>query len=67
MFKTGDLVQLKSGGPVMTVMEKVPVSENLLCAWFTRKHKLQFGRFLPGMLVAVEEDSVLEGKWHDQI
>lgn len=58
MFKTGDLVQLKSGGPVMTVMEKVPVSDNWLCAWFTRKGKLQFGRFLLGMLVSVDERSV---------
>lgn len=60
MFKTGDLVQLKSGGPVMTVMEKVPVSDNWLCAWFTSKHNLRTGCFLPGMLVTVDRSSVGE-------
>lgn len=44
----------------MTVMEKVPVSDNWLCAWFTRKGKLQFGRFLLGMLVTVDRSSVGE-------
>jgi len=54
MIKTGDLVQLKSGGPVMTVVEKVPVSEYWICSWFTRKGKLQSGRFLLNILIVCE-------------
>ena len=32
-FKIGDVVQLKSGGPEMTVTQ-VASSETLACAWF---------------------------------
>ena len=33
-FKVGDVVQLKSGGPEMTVTGPAN-SGNVLCAWFT--------------------------------
>ncbi|HSR74783.1 MAG TPA: DUF2158 domain-containing protein [Sulfurovum sp.] len=32
-FKVGDLVQLKSGGPVMTIKE-ISGAESILCVWF---------------------------------
>ena len=35
-FKTGDVVQLKSGGPRMTVND-VPASGSVLCNWFNRE------------------------------
>ncbi len=34
-FKTGDLAQLKSGGPVMTVGEVNMVHERATCSWFS--------------------------------
>ncbi len=39
-FSVGDIVQLKSGGPIMTV-ETVD-EESLNCVWFTDKHTEAF-------------------------
>jgi uncharacterized protein YodC (DUF2158 family) len=37
-FKTGDVVQLKSGGPKMTVDCRIPDStDKLICKWFEGK------------------------------
>jgi uncharacterized protein YodC (DUF2158 family) len=36
LYKTGDVVQLKSGGPWMTVRGYEPTdSDEVLCEWFT--------------------------------
>ena len=57
-FATGDIVQLKSGGPQMTVEE---VSEDYIageefvqCQWFSGS-KLQDGWFRPESLAKIEE------------
>jgi len=42
-WKRGDLVQLKSGGPVMTVQEALS-GGNFRCQWFAGK-KLESGVF----------------------
>ena len=44
-FKVGDIVQLKSGGPEMTV-HTVPENEygSYKCQWFAGK-RLEFGHF----------------------
>lgn len=49
-FKVGDIVQLKSGGPEMTI-QRLPSqhSSNYTCQWFAGK-KLESGHF--------EEDSL---------
>jgi uncharacterized protein YodC (DUF2158 family) len=33
-FETGDVVRLKSGGPRMTVVGHVQLSDIMLCKWF---------------------------------
>ncbi len=33
-FKVGDVVQLKSGGPEMTVIDKSQEGGNVKCMWF---------------------------------
>lgn len=38
MFKEGDLVELKSGGPCMTVKE-IKNKEDVVCRWFDEKYK----------------------------
>jgi uncharacterized protein YodC (DUF2158 family) len=45
-FKVGDIVQLKSGGPVMTVDVARPVGDGIRyrCSWFAGS-KLQAGHF----------------------
>jgi uncharacterized protein YodC (DUF2158 family) len=44
-FKAGDLVQLKSGGPIMTVRNTdLDGPEYVLCQWFNGK-KLEEGTF----------------------
>ena len=54
-FKTGDLVQLKSGGPPMTVRELA--SEGVyLCMWFSGP-TLKNGSFPPDSLKAAEVPS----------
>jgi len=38
-FKIGDIVQLKSGGPKMTVVQ-ISSSTNIFCSWFAgAKHE----------------------------
>jgi uncharacterized protein YodC (DUF2158 family) len=46
-LKVGELVQLKSGGPVMTVKEKLSIDYR--CQWFAGK-KLETGVFPPDSL-----------------
>jgi len=49
-FKTGDMVKLISGGPIMTVKDPNYLSPNhVLCQWFAGK-KLEYGEFPPGSL-----------------
>ncbi len=42
-FKSGDVVQLRSGGPKMTVNDIV--SGRVECMWFSEGNKLENGRF----------------------
>lgn len=50
VFKVGNLVVLKSGGPVMTV-EEVFGGDRIKCPWFSGK-KLEDGYFAPASLQA---------------
>ena len=46
IFQTGDLVQLKSGGPIMTVVF-VPVDgKSIKCLWFTTTNQISEYSFL---------------------
>jgi uncharacterized protein YodC (DUF2158 family) len=56
-FKIGDIVQLRSGGPNMTVEDIEPIpGKNLIdCQWFAGG-KLNHGRFPPESLTKVEEE-----------
>lgn len=49
-FKPGDIVQLKSGGPQMTVGEFEVKTGWLLCAWFNERQEFDFNRFPPQAL-----------------
>lgn len=56
-FKAGDVVKLKSGGPVMTVTQagtQAMTGRNLVwCTWFSANkggHKLEKGEFPPDAL-----------------
>lgn len=45
MFKVGDVVQLKSGGALMTVSKlfKSPEGREMAqCTWFDKKHRAAF-------------------------
>lgn len=51
-FKVGDIVQLKSGGPAMTVAKRPEggvYGENYLCQWFKGASKEQ-GHFVEDIL-----------------
>lgn len=52
-FKVGDLVQLKSGGPVMTIKE-ISAENGVLCVWF-QDVKLVSDNFLQETLEIFEE------------
>ena len=57
-FKTGDLVQLKSGGPTMTVKsapDDSTYSDEYHCVWFAGS-KLSDGHFLADSLLSVDEN-----------
>ncbi|MBI6887208.1 YodC family protein [Pseudomonas putida] len=55
LFKVGDLVRIKSGGPVMTVQAVLKSSNLFDCQWFAGK-KLEVGRFPADSLVPVQEE-----------
>ena len=54
-FKKGDLVQLKSGGPKMTVNNPMDHVSRCECQWFSGS-KLQRGFFDPETLEIAKED-----------
>ncbi|HKT27884.1 YodC family protein [Dyella sp.] len=49
-FKPGDVVQLKSGGPVMTI-KFIDEDEEAFCEWFDKKEELKAGRFTVHQLI----------------
>lgn len=53
-FKAGDLVQLKSGGPTMTLRRFTSVRENWICDWFDTKGEPQMKEFRGDQLKAIE-------------
>ena len=59
-MKTGDVVQLKSGGPKMTVSKlgefrSKPGRQTALCTWFDKDEKYQEQVFEPDQLKIMEE------------
>lgn len=52
-FEVGDMVQLKSGGPVMTV-KKIDTPQSILCVWF-KDTELISANFLQETLEVFEE------------
>jgi uncharacterized protein YodC (DUF2158 family) len=56
-FKVGDIVQLKSGGPNMSVEEVMDriSGEKVICQWFGGR-KLERGAFDPKTLIQAPED-----------
>jgi uncharacterized protein YodC (DUF2158 family) len=56
-YQVGDRVELKSGGPIMTVtdlMDSFPDDCN--CSWFNGENKLEQGAFKMAALKEAEED-----------
>jgi uncharacterized protein YodC (DUF2158 family) len=51
-YKVGDIVQLKSGGPKMTINGNKDSNGRFYCSWFAGS-KLEAGVFGAGMLNAV--------------
>lgn len=56
MFKKGDVVRLKSGGPTMTVEDTAGYDDGKIrCAWFA-KDEVKSSKFHPTSLVAVDTE-----------
>lgn len=62
-FKVGDVVILKSGGPLLTVAELTETDGNAVigCGWFTREGEIRSAEFAPALLKLV---TVPESKLH---
>ena len=59
-FKAGDIVQLKSGGPSMTVDQTGRDGydqERIWVTWFDENHRLRQGTFAPEALKPAEEQT----------
>jgi uncharacterized protein YodC (DUF2158 family) len=55
-FKAGDVVQLKSGGPKMTVNGPSTGNQQVInCSWFDKDEKLAHGDFITETLVKVDD------------
>jgi len=56
-FKLGDVVQLVSGGPKMTVVDTVSEDEGeaIVCQWFD-ENELKTGTFTPKSIKVVDPD-----------
>jgi uncharacterized protein YodC (DUF2158 family) len=53
-FKKGDIVQLKSGGPAMTVEDPKVYSGDVACVWFAGA-KREHANFDPEALIPYED------------
>jgi uncharacterized protein YodC (DUF2158 family) len=54
-YKEGDLVQLKSGGPIMTVTDVASSGQHVHTKWFSGK-KLEAGHFPMSALELPKEE-----------
>jgi len=54
-YVVGDIVQLKSGGPRMTVEENSSTTTYVVCQWFAG-NKLERGTFQPESLKKVQDE-----------
>jgi uncharacterized protein YodC (DUF2158 family) len=52
-FSVGDVVQLASGGPKMTVCGEGTTKGCVYCKWFTKDEAVTGHEFNPGALVSV--------------
>jgi uncharacterized protein YodC (DUF2158 family) len=57
-FKVGDIVQLKSGGPKMTVTSIGNGSDMVECTWFGDDNKPQYDTFPATALLKVGDNEV---------
>ena len=57
-FKGGDVVQLKSGGPHMTIQRVYPnpTPSNAKCKWFEEKRTIKEEDFTLESLIHIEDD-----------
>jgi uncharacterized protein YodC (DUF2158 family) len=53
-FKAGDVVKLRSGGPIMTVKGITATGSALFCMWFNDKDEVKEHLFAPEMLELVD-------------
>ncbi|QHS36123.1 DUF2158 domain-containing protein [Alcaligenes faecalis] len=53
-FNVGDVVQLKSGGPEMTVIDKSQEGSNVKCMWFVTDNRARTQSIPAVALMAVE-------------
>ena len=53
-FSKGDVVRLRSGGPTMTVMDKVFGMDHYVCQWFVGE-ALHYGTFPTASLERTDE------------
>jgi uncharacterized protein YodC (DUF2158 family) len=49
--KIGDVVRLRSGGPLMTVLTTNAEKELVVCSWFDQKDELKSGSFHQNQLI----------------
>jgi uncharacterized protein YodC (DUF2158 family) len=57
-FQKGDIVKLKSGGPIMTVQNignYTTIEDGVLCVWFSEKKELKEEVFDASVLQKVEQ------------
>lgn len=60
-FEVGDVVQLRSGGPEMTVQEVMEIGGHVRCQWFVQG-ELRTGIFHPRSLWVMARDEE-RGEW----
>jgi uncharacterized protein YodC (DUF2158 family) len=56
-FEVGDVVRLKSGGPLMTV-QQATYADNIVCTWFGENNKRMSEGFHPRTLKMVGPEAI---------
>lgn len=54
-FSAGDVVQLKSGGPSMTIDSHDDATDEYVCSWFDKSERMQ-ARFQEPVLKLIEKN-----------